>query len=233
MPIVLRHSRARAGWIKSKALISRLTFSLAAILITLHLLSAIVGVQQMIRWRQYRLQGKAQLLFINFFPVECSLNCLYPKPEILKQRGNALDQLDFLSPRLIRSVRVQDIEGNTNHTPSSYGSIERLNQDNHDTFTASGWAVLPGTNEPADAVLLAFESENEATVFTMTVTKLFGDLNLNSLNQSKDLYSRWQKTFSRSVLPNAPMRITAWAFDASTGKAYRLNGEHVIEKPDK
>lgn len=233
MPIVLRHSIARAGWIKSKALVSRLMFSLAAILIMLHLLSAIVGVQQMIRWRQLRLQGKAQLLFINFFPVECSANCLYPKPEILKKRGNDLDQLDFLSPRLIRSVRVQDIEGNTNDTPSSYGSIERLNQDNHDIFTAFGWAVLPGTNEPADAVLLAFESENESKVFAMTGTKPFGDFNLNSLNQSKDLYSRWQKTFSRSVLPDAPVRITAWAFDASTGKAYRLNGEHVIEKPNK
>ncbi len=188
----------------------------------------------MFKWRQLRLQGKAQLLFINFFPVECSTNCLYPKPEILKKRANDLDQLDFLSPRLMRSVRVQDIEGNTNHTPSSYGSIERLNQDNQDTFTASGWAVLPGTNEPADAVLLAFESENESKVFAMTGTKLLGDSDLNFLKQSKDLYSpRWQKTFSRSALPDAPMRITAWAFDASTGKAYRLNGEHVIEKPDK
>lgn len=92
---------------------------------------------------------------------------------------------------------------------------------------------LTCTSEPADAVLLAFESENESMVFTMTVTKLFGHFNLDSLNQSKDLYSRWQKTFSRSALPDAPMRITAWAFDASTGKAYRLNGEHMIEKPDK
>jgi predicted metal-binding transcription factor (methanogenesis marker protein 9) len=82
---------------------------------------------------------------------------------------------------------------------------------------------------------LAFESENESKVFAMTGTKPFpfGDFDLNSLNQSKDLYSRWQKTFSRRMLPDAPVRITAWAFDASTGKAYRLNGEHVIEKPDK
>lgn len=233
VPIVLNHSIVRGRWIKSKTLASRLMIALAAIFIMLHLLSATAGVRGMFKWRQLRLQGKAQLLFINFFPVDCSTNCLYPDSEVLKKKANALDQLDFLSPRLIQSVRVLDIEGNTNQTPSSYGLFESLNQDNHDIFTASGWAVLPGTSEPADAVLLAFESENESMVFTMTVTKLFGHFNLDSLNQSKDLYSRWQKTFSRSALPDAPMRITAWAFDASTGKAYRLNGEHMIEKPDK
>jgi hypothetical protein len=33
-------------------------------------------------------------------------------------------------------------------------------------------------------------------------------------------------------VPGAPVRVGAWAFDADTGKAYKLSGTHVINQLD-
>jgi hypothetical protein len=43
---------------------------------------------------------------------------------------------------------------------------------------------------------------------------------------------RWRKTFSAGAFPAAPrVEITAWAFDAEEGKAYRLCETHSAVSP--
>ena len=39
---------------------------------------------------------------------------------------------------------------------------------------------------------------------------------------------QWQLSFSAAELPAQPGTLTAWAFDADSGKAYRLNGSFEI-----
>ncbi|GEM_PF-3086265 len=47
----------------------------------------------------------------------------------------------------------------------------------------------------------------------------------------KDRYfmSGWQKSFSASKLPKGQVKINAWAFDTNTGKAFKLNGTHILQ----
>ena len=41
---------------------------------------------------------------------------------------------------------------------------------------------------------------------------------------------RWRARVPAGALPGGPMKITAWAFDAEEGKAYKLGGSHVARR---
>jgi hypothetical protein len=53
------------------------------------------------------------------------------------------------------------------------------------------------------------------------------------MRRSGYLRSGWVANFPLKKLPpqTTPMRISAWALDAATGLAYRLNGEAMISLP--
>jgi hypothetical protein len=40
----------------------------------------------------------------------------------------------------------------------------------------------------------------------------------------------WQKSFGVGELPPGASRLTAWAFDAQTGKAFKLQGTHRLSE---
>jgi hypothetical protein len=41
---------------------------------------------------------------------------------------------------------------------------------------------------------------------------------------------QWHKTFSLKHVIQNPVKIKAWAFDANTGKAYRMQGKGEITR---
>ncbi|MFL6286252.1 MAG: hypothetical protein ACJ74Q_24200, partial [Pyrinomonadaceae bacterium] len=84
-------------------------------------------------------------------------------------------------------------------------------------------ARLPRGDEPADAVVLAYgTSEDDQTVFALAGVGADGLRN----------DPHWRKAFPADALPVAPrVEITAWAFDAEEGKAYRLCETHAAVPP--
>jgi hypothetical protein len=86
------------------------------------------------------------------------------------------------------------------------------------TYVAEGQARLPRRGgEPADAVILSSGTTDEdQTVFALTeLGRARGD-------------ASWHKTFSSNA---PPPELTAWAFDAEEGKAYRLCGANAVSLP--
>jgi hypothetical protein len=159
--------------------------------------------------------GKAGLLFINYLPLELCENKIYPNNfSAIRRKANVLDSLGYLRPGLIKRNIAQDIEG-----PGSgiidYGSFDMLYPLSNNYYVASGYAIMPNTGGPADAILVSYENEKGESVIC-------------GLNNSGKL--RWYWIVCVELVPIDPVVIKTWAFDANTGKAYRLKGGFTVNK---
>ncbi len=170
-PLLLNDAEARGYLARNERLAARLTFAAAAILIFLQLPIYPVSLRQMESWRKRTRQAQACVLFINNVTNEpCITTEIYADLSFVKQTANELDRLKFLRPRLIESVRAQDIAdvATTITSPRNYGSFDSLDASGDVIYVASGWAVLPERGEAADAVILAYEKrEGEDIMFAL------------------------------------------------------------------
>jgi hypothetical protein len=127
----------------------------------------------------------------------------------LKQTANALDQLGYLHPALIKSADLKQIA--TDGSPKQYGTLESLVSVGNGYYRASGWAFLPNRSEPADAVLLSYVSQGgKPEVFAIA------DPIASSGGAG---WEQWMK------LPAGAEWIQAWAYDAIAGRAFPLFNE--------
>ncbi len=229
LPLVLRDSGRYGAKMLARAAPALLTAS-----VVLHAGLYLVGIRWLSASRAANLHSKACLLYINVTPDKDCLQLLYSNTERLRLRVNESDRLGLLYPRLLTSDRVRDIGVTDALAPELYGAFDELAPDGGATeYLASGRAWLPHRNEPADAVLLAWErAGQEPHVFAIADVAFVRDL-VSALARG-GVYNdaRWHKTFSGARLPvdQAELTITAWAFDAYTGKAYKLAGAHVIQR---
>ncbi|MDD3877594.1 MAG: hypothetical protein PHT69_13320 [Bacteroidales bacterium] len=163
------------------------------------------------------IHGKAGLLFINYFSHEKCPVKIYPIHfDELRKRANILDGMGYLRPGLIKTENIQDIEDKESGK-IDYGSFDSIIQLNDSTFKASGISRKPGTNLPADAVLLSYDYEQNKSIF----------FTLNNANEP-----HWNITFNKFSLPDTSLLLRAWAFDANTGKAFILKGSHNLFIPE-
>lgn len=214
---------------KSKKLITQSVSFLAAAILVFHLLSSVYAVKKMSEARRERLQARSCLLFINIVPEqECLLKKVYPDIAHLKYYSNVLNNLGYLKPTLVKTSDVQDIQGDTNLS-SDYGEFNTLIQESPEIYFASGWAVLPERREPSDAVILTHQNINgDYTMFAVVEEKKKSKKAAKVFKNKSYSYSGWQKTFSSIGFPKGAIKIDAWAFDANTGKAFKLNGTQKI-----
>jgi hypothetical protein len=77
---------------------------------------------------------------------------------------------------------------------------------------------------PADAVLLAYE-DGAGDYIVFALASPGGEIFSDNLGSGEG--ARWQKDLPAGNLPPADAKLRAWAFDAQTGKAYPLSGEHA------
>jgi hypothetical protein len=159
--------------------------------------------------------GKAGMLFINHVSHQECENRLYPGNfGELKRKVNILNGLGYLRPALIRSKVLQEIEGSGGHE-ADYGTLQSIVLVNDSTYKASGLSAMPPADQPADAVLLSYNTtEGKSVLLTLC--------NADS--------THWTKTFSLKHVAENPVTIHAWAFDANTGKAYRMQGKGEITR---
>ena len=227
--IFVKHLNLRRNFWISKKLISIVSSFLIIVFIFLQIKTSIYAIKKVENLRRERLAGKASLLFINILPKNEGLKeYLYISIENKKDTVNVINKLGFLKSGLLNSNMIKDIKGAIK-LGLNYGYFDSLEEINNNTYIASGWAVLPEREEPADAVILAYEnSEYESTIFTLAYKKTQRPDLLNIYNNSSYLHSGWKKTFSLSELPRGIIKITAWAFDSNSGKAFKLNRTHIV-----
>ncbi|HEY0080054.1 MAG TPA: hypothetical protein VGB73_15690 [Pyrinomonadaceae bacterium] len=201
----------------------RLTAAIV-ILLGLHLLATVNSIRHVGEFRLRVLHSKACLLFINLVGGRCRAQ-VSPDFSLLQERARALDELGFLRPGLLSSRRVRDFAERVEPHPA-YGSFERLIRESG-TYVASGIAALPGRREPADAVLLTYrDGEGQDVLFAVAEMDYKGDFLKRLLNE-RALFS-WQHSFTSEAIPAGAGELSAWAFDADSGRAFKLEGVHNL-----
>jgi hypothetical protein len=184
----------------------------------------VLSINRMAEMRTTLLQAKAMVLFINIKTDPALISTLFPDLKFLTQEANDLNRLGFLRPALINSPAVQEFAEN-NSNPAAYGSWDRLTRTDTDQFSAAGQATLPSRGEDADAIILAYQtSDRKALLFRITCPqKISAGFWHRPVRSGK-----WQVSFAASELPSQPVKLTAWAFDANSGKAFPLQGSFEI-----
>ncbi|MFB2973617.1 hypothetical protein ACE1CD_32035 [Aerosakkonema sp. BLCC-F183] len=231
--IIIDDAARKSRFSNLKLLVYLISLIAIIYLLFLELISVNMAVKEMNNWRVERLQGKSCLLFINIVKEEeCLATRVNPKIARVKFLANRLNSLGYLQPGLIKSSRIQNIEGSKVNTADGYGYgwFDGVSKVSNDEYVTSGWARLPDREEPADAVILTYEkANNHDTAFALIYTRIKRE-DVAKVTP-KDAYSMsgWQKSFSASKLPKGQVKINAWAFDANTGKAFKLNGTQIVQ----
>jgi hypothetical protein len=212
---------------------NRVIYALLAIFFILYLIVSVLSAQTMPHIRHQRLKAKACIQMINVVSDDECLKTSYPIAEEVKKRANFLNEMKFLNPKLTKSNRVEDIadrvQPNSNGDNGWFDGLNKVDADN-ELYAASGWAILPDKEEPADAVILAYENnQTHSIMFKMAYVEVKRKDVAKVLKNNSYRYSGWQTTFAKTDIPaKNSLKINAWALDASTGRTYKLQGSHSI-----
>jgi len=216
VPQDLQRRRGRAHWLRPNPILCVTLLVLVAYQPFMLLLS----FRQMDAWETRLLQAKASILLINQLPDARLTKILYPNVQFLNEKANALDRLGFLRPSLVKTNHLNAL---ADQDVSSFGEFSGLDQS-PDGYFASGTCTMRQKRLP-DAIILAYDTgNNDPIAFAMThpVKRPW------SITQGVATSANWTLRFTTDQLPRAPATISAWGFDATTGRAYRLSGERQI-----
>jgi hypothetical protein len=177
--------------------------------ILLHVVNSWHATAQMKELRTERLRAKGCLAFLNIVDSPCQASELFWRLPQLKETANALDQLGYFHPALIKSTDLKQI--GSDGSSKQYGSLESFVSVSDGFYRASGWAFLPKRSEPADAVLLSYVTPGgKSDVFAIA----------DPLARSGSTgWEQWMK------IPAGADLIQAWAYDAIEGRAFLLSNE--------
>ena len=228
LPCVLENAYGRGYFSVSRRMLLRRVGALATgAFVLAHLtIFALVLRHNANEWRRGLLRAKACLLFIESAPDEsCLARGLYPDVRLLRERVEALAQIGYLRPPLVRNGQLRDLAASADCS-DRYGSFELLSVGG-DQYRASGHAWLPERGDPADVVVLAYgPSDEEQTAFALAEPSV----DREGAHGDK---AHWLKVFSVDPKLNGPqLKLTAWAFDAEGGHAYRLCGMQTTHPHD-
>ncbi len=186
--------------------------ALFTVILGLHLSASMQALPPMREWRTARLQSKACLVLINAVDSPCTATKLGPAATHVRAVAGTLNNLHLLTPaplptaqlpaNLIAAAPLDAVRG-------KFVSLRRLADG---SWIATGYAVLPGREEPADGVVITYDDvkgERQIAGLADTPTRIDGS----------ELRSAWTKWF---VLPDGATLVRAFAYDALAGRFYPL-----------
>jgi hypothetical protein len=225
VPLISEQLASQAKFLSSRRP-AQLTAAAAIALLLWQPLMLAKGIERLKEMRLTLLHAKASVLLINQVKDPELVIILYPDLKFLAAQANILDGLGYLRPALVRSNRLQDFEGDK-ASGTGFGSLDHLERHGN-IYVVSGIATLPYRHEAADAVLLAYDQPNgDCIAFALTHPRLETAASHNPDYDGRQ-FQRWELSFSVDQLPAHPAKLTAWAFDASSARAYRLDGNYVV-----
>jgi hypothetical protein len=221
---------------KSKNLLAKISlFAATTSLLILHWQSFNYGRVQIQEWYSSRLLGKTCLAFINLVDKQsCITNNLLGNYSYIVAVANQLNDLGFLKPSLVTDTNIEKIAASRADN-WKYGNLDGSEKIDNGLYVASGWAILPHRNEPADGVVLTYEDgAGKSVIFDLLLpTKTPREAVAKILNNPAYLESGWYGTFPRSLLPaKEVVKISAWAYDSKNGKAYKLANDLLIQNKE-
>jgi hypothetical protein len=213
-----RVNAARVAWLGRAGVAAAVLLALAQMVVFV-----LVVRSSAPNWRHRLLRARACLLFIEAAPEERCLEVLYPDVLALRERAEALDRLGYLRPPLVKGGSIRDVAGDA--ACSDDNGRFHITAAEGGTYVVEGSARLPRRGgEAADAVLLARgPSEETQAAFALA--------EVGATGSPQD--ANWRKTLAADAFKSEPRDLlTAWAFDAEAGRAYRLCGTREPRRPE-
>jgi hypothetical protein len=230
LPLGFLFSRSRGALTRSKgrpAFVSGVTA-----LVLGHLLSEI---RQMPAWSRHRhvvLSEKAFVQTANLIDTPSLLrgNDSLDVPAI-QRAAKTLDELGYLRPGTLKSPSITELGDAVAPGDRRFGQIVGGRQRSTGQLPIMGWAVLPDRTEPAHAVLLTIDDANGVPIL-IDVVRVGVDRPdvVEASHEPEYLESGWVALLDTQKLPRGAKTIKAWAYDAETRRAFRLEGS--IALPD-
>jgi hypothetical protein len=135
--------------------------------------------------------------------------------------------MGMLKPALIKDADIRRIAGDAGKI--KYGYFDKLSKKETGEYFLSGWALLPARKEPADAILLTYkDGEGREILFNIILARIQRHDVVKVYQKDFYLNSGWNKLLSEADIPKPAVEFSAWAFDAESGKAYKLEGRHSL-----
>jgi hypothetical protein len=197
-----------------------LTFMTILVLILYQPFMWALSYRQMDAWQTRLLHAKASILLINQLPDTRLTTTLYPNLQFLIEKANALDRLGLMRPSLVSTKHLNQLA----YSGAGRGEMRPVERTAFG-YAASGFATLDQKRVP-DAIILAYDTgDNDPIAFAMS----YPLKRPASILQGTASGGAWLVRFTREQLPQSPVTITAWGFDATTGRAFRLSGESQLK----
>ena len=240
LPIVVSHIYNQTYLQKSQVWLQKITVVFAILgLLVLYGQSFTYSVKEIQSIYQLRMDGKTCLSFINLMENKyCVAEKILNNYDDIKYLANQLNNLGMLKPGLVIGDNIEAIASANSKSIATkkqkgkrYGSLDAIMPLNNWYFV-NGWAFLPERNEPADAIILTYKNQaDDWIIFDILMSAQTPRKSLVQLfNNPAYFNAGWEETIAGKLLPKGKWKISAWAFDAKFGKAYKLDRNHVISK---
>lgn len=200
--------------------------SILVVFVVLHGLSFASGAKGLVWVGRMLRYGKSCLLFVESAPDQaCLSSWVLPHPALVRDLAVELDRIGYLRPRLVRTRRLQDLQGSGAREDA--GVFEYLGEVDGRPV-ATGWAMLPGKGRVADAVILAIRDPAGDWAPLVFQPVLVPRPEVAADRGPEYLESGWVHYFAADVLPPPPARLSAWAWDAERAEAWILEKTHEL-----
>ena len=158
---------------------------------------------------------------------------MYPGLGALKYYAEGLDRHGLLSPGLRKSLSIENSERRPTTRVGACGSFDHLRREEGETYFAKGWAVLSDRRDPADGIVLAYEESNGSfAIFDLVVKRTQRPEVAQAIQRPRRLPVGWEHSFTLPQASGKPIKIAAWAVDASTGELCKLTKAYFIDAKD-
>ena len=215
--IVGQHIMRRRGQVPARRL-NPFAWVTVAVLILYQPFMFALSYRQMDAWQTRLLQAKASILLINQLPDTRLTKILYPNLQFLVEKANALDGLGLLRPPLVKTKDMTLLDGSA----AAGGHLYSI-QKTADGYIASG--ICEFNERGPHAIILAYDAgDNHQTAFAMSHPAKAPASIFHGVANS----GTWFIRFTSQQLPPSSI-VTAWGFDAITGRALPFGGKVKLD----
>ncbi|NJL57469.1 hypothetical protein HC928_21810 [bacterium] len=202
--------------------------------LVLHVSATDRAVGRMEHWREIILEGRTCTLLVNISVNEPCVQKLHPNIRHITDAAKVIDSMGYIHPPLVKSPQIADIAAGDRNSDrsdnrSDNGYFDLLEPLGDRQYRVWGWAILAHRRQLADAVLLTYKNANDEEIIFQTIYQRVERADVAKAVGEIYLESGWEGAFSLDTLPASAVEVGAWAFDATSGRAYPLIGSHAIK----
>ncbi len=208
-----------------------LSVPIASVLIFLSICAGVQGVKRMDEIRIKRLSERACLAFINVLPESGEFKghqLITGYRQFLGPMIKQLNQTGRWKLPYIQGPDIQKIDGQKRDATTRCGKLVNFEQTSiPGIHEAEGYAYLKDRREPADAILFTYRAQNNSFIL---FDYIFGPFKPVTIENGKCSAGSWHGTVLLKLVHQEDADVSAWAYDALSGRAYKLEGSIRINR---